>query len=114
MAVQRYHDRQSDSGFRRSHRHDEEHDDLSFNAAVLTAECDEREVHRVEHDLDRQQNRDQIPPQEHTRRADRKEHHGYKQVMSEGNHDSPSRRASTTAPTIATRIRIDVASNGNT
>src|SRR5688572_8068097 len=113
MAEQGDDQRQPDGRFRGGHRHHEEGDDLTVHVAAITAERDERQVHRVQHDLDRQQNRDQIPAEKDARRADGKENRRDNQVMVERNHDWPSRRASTTAPTIATRMSTDVASNAN-
>src|SRR5687767_9061077 len=112
VAEQRDHDRQADRGFGGRHRHHEEGDDLAVDIAAKAPEGDERQVHRVQHDFNRQQDGDQVLAQEHAGRADRKENRRDDQVMTERDHDNgPSLRASTTAPTMATRIRIDVASN---
>src|SRR5688572_13767275 len=113
MPEERDDQRQPDRRFRGGHRHHEERDDLAVHVAPVAAECDERQVHRVQHDLNRQQNRDQIPAEKNSGRADGKENRRDDQVMVERNHDWSSLRARTTAPTIATRIRIDVASNAN-
>src|SRR3954468_2306719 len=120
MAKQRDHDRQADRRLGRRDGHHEEHDDLSVSGAQRAAERDECQVHRVQHDLDRQQNRDQVPPHEPTGRANREQDRRQDQVIVEGRHhrtlDRPgasSRRASITAPTSATRMRIDVTSNAN-
>src|SRR4030095_13553405 len=112
---------ETDRRFRRRHRHHEERDDLTVEIAGGTPEGDEREIHGVQHDLDRQQDRDQIAPQEHTCRADREEQRRQHEVIAQRNHRSPSRPpraapggwARITAPTMATRIRIEVASNAN-
>src|SRR5687767_8973698 len=113
MPEERDDQRQPDRRFRGGHRHHEERDDLAVHVAPVAAECDERQVHRVQHDLDREQNRDQIPAKEHSGGADGKENRRNDQVMMQRNHDGSSLRARTTAPTMATRIRIDVASNAN-
>src|SRR5688572_27254614 len=63
----------ADSGFSRGHGHDEEGDDLPVQVTGETAEGDEGQVHGVQHDLDRQQDRDQVLAQEHADRADGKE-----------------------------------------
>ena len=39
----------------------------------VAAERDERQVDGVQHDLDREQDRDQVAAQEHARRADREQ-----------------------------------------
>src|SRR4030095_1745468 len=62
--------RQPHSCFGRRNGHHEKRNDLSVRAAELSAEGDKRQVHRVQHDLDSQQPRDQVAPQEHTRRSD--------------------------------------------
>ena len=62
-------ERQSDRGFGGGHRHHEERDDLSVDLAELTAEGHERQVDRVEHDFNRQQQRDQVAAQEYAGRA---------------------------------------------
>src|SRR4029079_3398164 len=93
------------------HGHDEERDDLPVHGAVEPAERDEAQVHGVEHDLDRQQDRDQVLAQEHAGAADGEEERVDHEIVTERNHASPSRRASTTAPTMATRISTEVASN---
>src|SRR5580765_2240916 len=111
---QRDDDCESNGRLRRGDGHDEKHDDLSVRRAQRTAEGDERQVHRVQHDLDRQENRDEIPAHEYAGRADREQNRRQQQVVAECGHQrGPSRRARTTAPTIATRMRIDVTSNGN-
>src|SRR5436190_2585065 len=108
-------DREADRRFRRGDGHHEEDDDLAVRGAVHAAERDEREIDRVQHDLDRQQDRDEVPAHEHACRADAEQHGREDQVVLDGSRHrcAPSLRASTTAPTIATRIRIDVTSNAN-
>ena len=51
--------------------------------AERAAERDEREVHGVQHDLDRQQDRDQVAAQEHAGGADREEDRRQHQVVVE-------------------------------
>src|SRR5262245_21057707 len=115
MPVQRNDDSETDGSFRRGYGDDKERDDLAVIRTELPSKGDKAQIHGIEHDLDRQQDRDQIPPQEDTCCADGEQDGRDDQVMAERNHAwSPSRRARTTAPTIATRIRIDVASNANT
>jgi hypothetical protein len=61
---------EADGGFGRGHGHDEERDDLAVHVPELAAERHERQVHGVQHDLDRQQQRDDVAAQEDARRAD--------------------------------------------
>src|SRR5678815_2153503 len=62
---ERDHDRQPDRGFRRCHRHHEEHDDLSVHRLPVLAGGDEREIDGVEHHLDREEDGDEVAPEEH-------------------------------------------------
>src|SRR2546423_7650507 len=113
VAEQADHDREADGRFRRRHRHHEEHDDLAVRRAERPAERDERQVDGIQHDLDRQENRDQVAPHEHAGRADGEENRREHEVVIERHHHGCSRRAITTAPTIATRMSTDVTSNAN-
>src|SRR5215471_3888903 len=123
MAEQADHDREADGGLGRGNRHHEEHDDLSVGTAERSAERDETEVDGVQHDLDRQQDGDQVPADEHARRADGKENRRQNEVVVECRHDHiggadapplwESLFASTTAPTIAAMISNEVTSNAN-
>src|SRR5688572_13131084 len=113
MPEERDDQRQPHRRFRRGHGHDEERDDLPIDVPAIASKRHEREVHGVQHDFDRQQNRDQIAPQEHAGGANGEQNRRDDEVVAQRNHDSPSRRARTTAPTIATRISTDVASKAN-
>src|SRR5688572_22889690 len=113
MAEQADHQCEADRGFRRGHGHHEEGDDLAIDLAQLATEGDKRQVDGVQHDLDRQQQRDQIAPQEHAGRADREQQARQHQVVANRHGHQSLLRASTTAPTIDTMIRIDVTSNAN-
>src|SRR5581483_5815027 len=106
------HDREADRRLRRRDRHDEEHDDLPVGRPERAAERHEREVHRVQHDFDRQQDRDQVAADEHAGGADREQDRREHEVVVERRHQRhSSRRARTTAPTIAARISTEVTSN---
>src|SRR3954469_22293967 len=115
------HDREADGGLRGGDRHHEEHDDLAVGGAQRSPECDEGQVHGVQHDLDRQQDRDQVAAHEHTGRADAEQHPRQHEIVGQRRHAQalggadgpPSRRASTTAPTMATRMSTEVTSNAN-
>src|SRR5215471_2945301 len=110
-------DRQARRGFSRRHGHDEEHDDLPVDRSEIAIDRDERQVDGVQHHLDREQDRDEVAAQKHARGPDREQHGREDQVAVEGRLRHPaharSLRARMIAPTIATRIRTDVASNAN-
>src|SRR5688572_28680221 len=65
VAEQRDHQRQAHGRLGGRDGHDEEGDDLSVDRAPVAADGDERQVDGVEHDLDGEQHRDQVAPQEH-------------------------------------------------
>ena len=112
MAEQADDERQADRRFGGCNGHDEERDDLPVNGPVRSGRTrqtsgsrafsmisiDSRIVIRF-----LRRNTPAVPMA--------KQHRGDDQVVSERDHRLVSRAASTTAPTIATRIRIDVASN---
>ena len=54
----------------------EEHDHLAADVVERVGERDEREVHRVEHQLDAHEHHDHVAADEHADRADREEHRG--------------------------------------
>src|ERR1700744_3239450 len=60
IAEQQDQDRQADSGFRRGHGKDEEHEDLAADIAEEAREGHEVGVHRQEHQLDRHQQHDHV------------------------------------------------------
>src|SRR5690242_3397274 len=112
MAEERDHERQTDRGFGGRDAHHEKRDDLAVDGPQIAPHRDEGDVHRVQHDLDRQQDRDQVLAQEHAGGADRKQDARQDQVVIERDHYG-ALRAITTAPTIETRMRIDVTSKAN-
>src|SRR5215471_11873971 len=86
MTEERDHQREPDRRFGGRDRHDEERDDLAVHRALEAADRHERDVDGVEHDLDRQQDRDQVAPQEDTRRADGEQHARQDQEVVERRH----------------------------
>src|SRR5712692_7778503 len=73
VAKQADDDREADGGFGGRHGHHEKDEDLAVGGAERAAEGHEGQVHRVEHDLDRQQDGDQVAPHEHAGGADREQ-----------------------------------------
>src|SRR5262245_58478044 len=63
-------ERQADGRLGRRHGHHEEDDDLAVDVAGKAAEGDERQVHGVQHDLDREQDRDQVAAHEDAGRSE--------------------------------------------
>ena len=57
-------DRQADRRLGGSHGHHKKHDDLAVGRSQRASEGDEGQVDGVQHDLDRQQNRDQVAADE--------------------------------------------------
>src|SRR5439155_8465618 len=103
--------RQADGGLRSGDNEYKEHKDLPADLTVLGGERHKREVDRIEHDFDRQQQSDNVAFGEETQHADQKQDCAEDQVPSHRNHKSFL--AKTTAPMRAIKISSDVASNGN-
>jgi hypothetical protein len=72
------HEREPDRGFGGGDRHHEHGEDLSVDLAVLSCEPDEREVHAVQHELDRHEHDQDVLARQHARDAreeqERREH----------------------------------------
>ena len=75
MAIDGENDRQPDGRFGRGDGHDEEHEHLPAHSEILR-QRDEREIHRVEHELDAHEDHDRVAPHEHAEHAEREEHRG--------------------------------------
>src|SRR5205823_5056668 len=73
-AEDRHDDREPDDDLGRGHDHHEERDDLPVERAVDPGEGDERQVDRVEHQLDAHEHDDRVAADEHTGRADGEQH----------------------------------------
>src|SRR3954471_2925773 len=67
--VDRHDDRQSDHDLRRGDDHHEERDDLPVEGAGGPGERDQREVDRVEHQLDAHEHDDRVAADQHADRA---------------------------------------------
>src|SRR5215831_16869673 len=89
VAEQRDHDRKADRGFGRRHGHHEEHDDLAVGRPQRPAERDEAQVHRVEHDLDRQQDRDDVAANQDAPRANGEQNRRQDEVVVQRRHLMP-------------------------
>src|SRR5918993_2144092 len=94
MPEQRNDQREADSRLGGGDRHHEERDDLAIVGAELPPEGNKREVDGVQHDLDRQQHRDQVLAQEHAGGADCEQQAGEHQVMTDRHGYSSLLRAS--------------------
>src|SRR6266567_2396209 len=85
----RHQDREADDALRGRHHHHEERDDLPVQVPVHPGERDEREVARVQHQLDAHEHDDRVAPHEHADAADHEQDHGQGHVVN-GAHDSAS------------------------
>src|SRR5437763_2473733 len=99
-------DGQPDDDLGRGHHHDEERHDLPVQAAVDAAERDEREVRRVQHQLDAHEQHDRVAPDQHTDRADGEQHTGQDDVVVRvhGHSSVPFRAASAAVSSRTGRI----------
>src|SRR5262245_24917522 len=104
-------DREARGGFRGGERHDEEDVDLGLGSAGDPCEGDERQVPRVEHELDAHEDRDRAAAHQDADHPEREEHRGEDENEARVDHDSLF-LARSTAPTMATMSRSEIASNG--
>src|SRR6202034_1537766 len=130
------HDPEADHDLGRGDHQDEEHTRLPADVVQHAGERDEREVRRVEHQLDAHEHDQYVAPHEQTDGADAEEDGGQSQVPGPGQAHGVTpawsslalaaasssrsaaaarrgRRASTTAPTTAMTRSPAVASNAN-
>src|ERR687892_729751 len=126
-------DRESNHNFSGRNHHREECEHLAVDLAELAGEGDQRQVDRVQLELDRHEDHQRVAADQHTDRADREQqrrHH--EEERDRGPHGTRSgsrpagassarsgrprafRRASTMAATAAMISRIEVSSNGKT
>src|SRR3989442_398672 len=111
-AEQRDDDGEPDGGLGRGHRHDEEDEHLTGHRLVVVREGDERQVDRIEHQLDAHQDDDGVASDQHADAADREQERGDEQEELDPHQDT-FRWARTTAPTMAAIRRSDAASKAN-
>src|SRR5258706_563403 len=60
---------QTHSHFGGGHRDDEEREDLPAETLIHAGKCDEGEVGRIQHQLNRHENNKRVAPDQHTQRA---------------------------------------------
>src|ERR1051325_6633558 len=101
-AKDRDHDREPDDRLRGRHGHDEKHDHLPFDGTKEPREGDEGDIDRVEHELDRHQDHDDIAPDDDSGDADSEDNGAEHQIIFQRRLRHRCLCASTTAPMIAT------------
>src|SRR5688572_4584054 len=115
IAEEHHQDGESDARFSGGERHHEEGGDVPVGGAVVTGEGDERQVHRVQHQLDGHEDDQQIAAIQHTECADEKENRAQVEVMVQTDRSHQMTfLASSTTPTIATSRISEITSNGYT
>src|SRR4051794_6693084 len=101
-------DRHDDGGphhhLRGGHDHDEERHDLAGDGAAGAGGRDQREVHRVEHQLDAHEHDDRVAPDEDAHGADREEDRGQDEVPAESHRSPPSSGAGSRVPSAASGL----------
>src|SRR5215217_3304184 len=102
--VDRHDDREPHDDLGGGDDHDEERHDLTVDGAVRPREGDQRQVHRVEHQLDAHEHDDGVAPDEDADGADREEDRGEHQVPGEGHRSRPSRGAGSRVPSAASGL----------
>src|SRR5580658_3019160 len=109
-------DGQSHGGFGRGHYHDEEAVNVSIHLLEFVGECDEAQIHRVQHQLDGHEYGDDVAPEDKAGHSESKKNGAQDQIPAQRDgirHGHTSFLASTIAPTKAIRIRTEVASKGH-
>src|SRR5215472_11295000 len=106
-------DREPDGSLRGRDRNDEKDEDLPLASSQGRAISEQREIGRVHHELDREEDMDRATPQESAGEAHaKKDSRGEKHVRERNGADHPfiSLRARTKAPTRAARRRTEITS----
>ena len=93
-------DGEADGGFGSRYNHDEEDKDLAGYLMPHVRERDEGEVHGVQHELDRHEDRDNVALDEEGGDANAKQDRGEDEVVGDGYHYDLLRRAAMTAITM--------------
>src|SRR5262249_18357181 len=93
---------------------DEERDDLTARIVQMLTESRQRDVDRIQHDLDRHEHQDDVAAAEEADQPDRKEHGAKCDARADRDHHAPAfLLATTTAPTMAARRISEAISNGS-
>src|SRR5579862_2166321 len=108
-------DREADHDLGRGHHQHEEDEHLPVDGAVKPRERDQREVDRVEHQLDRHEDDERGAAHQHARGAHGEQHRAQPEIVRRGNAHvrGPRRRPSATAPIMPASSTSDAASNGS-
>src|SRR5581483_1205472 len=106
-------DRQAHHRLGGRHRHDEKHDHLPFDRAHKTREGDESQFDRIEHQLDRHQDYDDVAADDDPGDADGKENGAQHEIIFDWRLHQRCLCASATAPMIATSSSTEASPNGS-
>src|ERR1700722_13193293 len=107
---------QSHGGFGCGHHHDKEAVNVPVHLLEFVGECHKAQIHRVQHQLDGHEYRDDIAAEDKAGHSESKKNRAQDQVPAQRDgvlHAHTSFLASTIAPTSAIRIRTEVTSNGS-
>ncbi len=102
---------QTHGGFRCRNDKHKENKYLAADQSVLAGKRHERQVHGVQHDFHRQQQRDDVAFEKEAQHSDEEQYGGQNEIPVQWNHRSFL--ANTTAPINAININSDVSSNGS-
>ena len=115
---------ESHCGLGRGDHHHEEDEDLSGQHVPVRSESDERQIHSVEHQLNRHEDCDDVALDQKSRYPAGEQNSAQHEIVRKGHHYSftfcagpppgtVGLLASTTAPMMAIRIKMEVTSNGS-
>src|SRR6476619_632259 len=110
-------EREADRGLARRYSNDKYREHLAGQIGQAARERDQVEVDGVQHELDRHENRQEVPPDEHAQKSDREQEERNDEVVVDGDvHQSTfsaERFPRTTAPIMATRRNTEATSKGS-
>src|SRR5258708_6341938 len=113
LAIEGHDERQTHRHLGGRHGDDEKHEHLPIEIAGEAREGDHGQRGRVEHQLERHVNHQQIAPHDHPHQPQAKEDDADGQIMFEANSHFRSFLLSNTTPTIATSNSTDTTSKGS-
>src|SRR5712692_3226788 len=112
VAHQRDDDGQAHSGFGRGHDQHEEHEDLAVHVPEIAAESNQLQVGRIEHQLNRHEDVEQVAAQDHARQAGDEQHRRHRQrVIKRDAHPWCAATASSGSSVPPSRARVSASNS---
>src|SRR5579859_2282758 len=113
LAIQRHNQGQTHRDLRRGNCDNEEHEHLTIEIAIEAGKSDQREIGRIQHQLQAHIDDQQVPANRHAEQSKAKQDNADHQVVLEANAHFRSFLLSRITPTMATRSNKETISKGN-